>query len=204
MRWNWLVDLPFGRDKWIGRDAGGFLDRVIGGWQLAGIGTWRSNYLSLSTGNWNVTGNPVEIYGYKYPIQDCRGGTCIPGYLWWNDYFSPNQINSVDANGKPNGYLGIPANYKPAVQPLIPWFSTTLPANVPANTNISALWNTNDVWIPLSNGTVQRQAYNPGRHPWANQFIPGVRQWSLDASLFKRVPITRGSPSASMRTFSTC
>ena len=42
-------------------------------------------------------GNDVEMYGYKYPIEDCRSGACFPGYLWWNGYIPANRINSVDA-----------------------------------------------------------------------------------------------------------
>jgi len=45
------------------------------------MGSLRSNYFSLPT-NLYPTGNPVEIYGYKYPIEDCRSGSCRPGYLW--------------------------------------------------------------------------------------------------------------------------
>jgi hypothetical protein len=57
---------------------------------------------------------------------------------WWNGYIPPNRINSVDANGKPNGVMGVPANHKPSTAPLIPWGSTTLLANSPANTNIAS------------------------------------------------------------------
>jgi len=85
--------------------------------------------------------------------------------------------------------MGVPADYKPAVTPLIPWGSTTLPPNAPANTNISQFWDTNTVWVPLKSGTVQRLTYNDGLHPWRNQYLPGVRQWSVDASLFKNIPI---------------
>lgn len=189
VQWNWLVDLPFGNGKPLGRNASGLLQKLIGGWQFAGLGTLRSTYFTLPTTNWNFTGEKVQIYGYKYPIQDCRGGTCIPGYLWWNGYISPNQINSRDAKGNPNGYEGIPANYKPAVTPLIPWGSTAMPPNAPAGTNISTYWDTNNVWIPLKNGTVQRTTYGPGLHPWQNQYMPSVRQWRMDASLFKTVAI---------------
>ena len=64
--------------------------------------------------------NPIEIYGYKYPIEDCTSGACFPGYLWWNGYIPANRINSMDAQGRPNGIMGVPANYKPAATPLIP------------------------------------------------------------------------------------
>lgn len=120
------------------------------------------------------TGEKIELYGYQYPIEDCRSGACRPGYLWWNGYIPANQINSYSASGVPNGVMGVPANYRPAAQPLIPWGSTTLPANAPANT---VLWS-----------TVQRTTFNDNLHPWRNQYLPSVRQWTLDASLFKTIP----------------
>ena len=130
------------------------------------------------------------MYGYQYPIEDCRSGICYPGYLFWNGYIPANRINSRDAQGRPNGIMGVPANYKPAGAPLIPWGSTTLPANAPAGTALQSFWDTNTAWIPLNNGTVQRTTYNDNLHPWRNQSMPGVRQWFQDASLFKFVGLT--------------
>jgi len=189
IKWNWVVDLPFGKGKKIGGNVSSVVDKFIGGWQLAGTGSLGSTWFSLPTGNWNFTGEPIHQYGYQYPIQNCTSGTCVPGYLWWNGYIPANQINSHDANGNPNGYEGIPANYKPAVTPLIPWGSTTMPANAPAGTNISTYWDTNTVWIPLKNGTTVRTTYNPILNPFQNQWFPGVLQWNQNASLFKVIPI---------------
>jgi hypothetical protein len=183
VRWNWIADLPLGRGKWVGRNTSGFLSKVIGGWQLAGMGSLWSTYSALPTGIY-PTGNKIEFYGYKYPVQDCRSGVCWPGYLWWNGYIPANQINSVDASGKPNGVMGVPAEYKPAGQPLLPW-----PKNPDRNDPMFQYYGTNTVWITLKNGTSQRTAYNPGLHPWQNQYFPSVRQWNLDASLFKTIAI---------------
>jgi hypothetical protein len=188
-RWNFVADLPFGAGKKFGGGARGALDKVIGGWQIAGLGSIRTNYWTLPT-NIYPNGNNIETYNYEYPIEDCRSGVCYPGYLWWNGYIPANRINSVDANGKPNGVMGVPANYKPAAQPLIPWGSTTLPANAPANTALSGFYDTNTVWVPLNNGTVQRTTFNDNLHPWRNQYMPGVRQWFQDASLFKFTRLT--------------
>ena len=56
--WNGLVDLPFGRGKWIGKNASGWLDQFIGGWQVAAIGTFRTgNWLSMGPG-WFLDGDP--------------------------------------------------------------------------------------------------------------------------------------------------
>jgi hypothetical protein len=190
VRWNFIADLPFGRGKAVGRNANGFLDKIIGGWQIAGTGFLVSRYWTLPTNIYPSTGNPIEIYGYKYPIEDCTSGACFPGYLWWNGYIPANRINSHDANGKPNGIMGVPDSYKPAGQPLIPWGSTARPANAPANTNVSQFWDTNTVWIPLNNGQVQRATFNDNLHPWRNQYLSGPLQWFQDASLFKFVNLT--------------
>jgi hypothetical protein len=197
VRWNWMVDLPFGKGKWIARNSHGVLDKVIGGWQLVGLGSLSSNWFSLSTSGW-PTGQKVELYGFKYPIQDCTGTSskdgaptiCTPGYLWYNGYIPANRINSHTADGRPNGIMGVPADYKPAVMPLIPAGSTTLPPNAPANTVVSSFWDTNTVWIPLKDGNSQRTTYSPGIHPFQNQYLPGVATWGLDAGLVKNFQIT--------------
>jgi hypothetical protein len=193
VRWNWLVELPFGNGKPLGRSATGVLDKFIGGWQLAGMGQLRSTYFALAnydsytthdSGALFPTGSPIEIYDYKYPIQDCRSGVCYPGYLWWNGYIPANQINSTDpVTGKPNGIMGVPTDYKPAGQPLLPW-----PANPSRSDPLYSYYGSNTVWVPLKNGTLQRVTYSDGLPPWRNQYKPGPRQWGLDASLFKSIP----------------
>jgi hypothetical protein len=185
LRWNWIADLPFGRGKKFAGNAGGFLDRVVGGWQIAGFGTVRSNYWALPTGNWGALG-PIEVYGKKYPIEDCRSGRCLQGYLWYNGYIPAHRINSVDAQGRPNGVMGVPQNYRPSSVPVFP---------TPANGGSSAdpnfpFYETNTVFVRLQNGTLQRTTLNTNLHPWRNQFLPGPRSWGLDASLFKNLPIT--------------
>jgi hypothetical protein len=163
--------------------AGPVLNRIIGGWQVAGSGNLRSTYFALPTDVF-PNGNKVEVYGYKHPIEDCRSGICRQGYLWWNGYIPANQINSVNAQGKPNGVMGVPADYKPAAQPINPW-----PAVVTAGDPNLALYGTNTVFVPLKNGTLQRTTYDDGIHVWRQQYIPGPRQWGLDASLFKSIQI---------------
>jgi hypothetical protein len=86
--------------------------------------------------------------------------------------------------------MGVPENYKPAAQPLIPWGSTELPPNAPPGTNVQSFWDTNTAWIPLTNGTVQRTTFNDNMHPWRSQQMFGPGQWSQDASLFKSVMLT--------------
>ena len=170
--------------------SSGAMSKLIGGWQVSGTGFLVSRYWTLPTDVYPTTGNSIEIYGYKYPIEDCTSGICYPGYLWWNGYIPSNRINSKDANGKPNGIMGVPADYQPSTSFLITQGQTTLPANAPANTNLSSFWDTNNVWVPLRDGSVQRVAFDNGLNPWRNQYMRGPNQWFQDASLFKSVNFT--------------
>lgn len=49
--WNGLVDLPFGKGKKYLSGAGGALNQVVGGWQIAFIGNWNTGFWqSVNTG----------------------------------------------------------------------------------------------------------------------------------------------------------
>jgi hypothetical protein len=189
LKWNWVADLPFGRDHLLARNVGKFLNALVGGWQIAGSGTYQSRYWSLPTNNYGPTGK-IQIYGTKYPIQDCSGGACQPGYLYWNGYISPPLINRTNASGQCTGICGIPSNYTPSNVPLIPYGATALPANAPANTNISSYWETQTVWVPLKDGSVVRTTMNTSLPWWMNQYVPAPWAFNLSASLFKAFSLT--------------
>lgn len=53
---NWMIELPFGRGKRFGTNAGGLLDRVIGGWQIHGNAR-------VQSGVWVDFGN-VRMVGF--------------------------------------------------------------------------------------------------------------------------------------------
>jgi hypothetical protein len=56
---------------------------------------------------------------------------------------------------------GVPSNYGPAGEPLIPWSA------VPNRNDLNfAFYGTNTVFVPLKNGTIQRTTYNDNLHPW--------------------------------------
>ena len=64
---NWIVELPFGRGKKWGGNWGGFLNNLLGGWQISGL--WRmTSGLPASIGNggtwptnWNVPGYATQV-----------------------------------------------------------------------------------------------------------------------------------------------
>jgi hypothetical protein len=189
VRWNFIADLPFGKGKALAGNAGGVLNTIIGGWQIAGTGNWLTSFWTLPTNGLSFD-NPVKVYGYDVPIEDCTSGVCYPGYLWWNGYIPANRRNSRDAQGRPNGIMGLPADYKPAYSFFINQGQTTLPANAPANTNLTQFYDTNNVWLRLNDGSVQRIVYDNGVHPWRNQYMRGVNQWFQNAALFKFFKLT--------------
>jgi hypothetical protein len=203
VRWNWNYELPFGKGKWLGGKASGFLGGLIGGWKLSGTGTILNTWYSRPTGQWGEFGN-FETYGKKYKIMDCRATPalatnaaderCTPGYLWFNGYISNRVINSKNAAGLRNGVYGLPDNYKPAQAPVIPWPVGGLPTD-PNNAD----YDTNVVYIPLINSAAnancdlskgprvscQRVGVDTGYHPWRNQYQIGPYNWVMDASLLK-------------------
>ena len=189
LKWNWVVDLPFGRNHLLAGNAGRLLNALIGGWQVAGSGSYQSRYWSLPTNNLGPT-TDVQVYGTKYPIQDCQSGACRPGYLYWNGYISPPLINRTDASGKCTGICGIPSNYSPSNLPLIPYGATALPANAPANTVLSTYWETQTAWVKLKDGSVVRTTMNTNLPVWMNQYKPAPWAFNLSGSLFKKFDLT--------------
>jgi hypothetical protein len=181
--WNVLYDLPFGKGKrWLS-NSGGLVNRLAGGWQLSTYSLMSSRYITLPSSNWGPF-SKVQIYGTKYPIEDCRSGTCIRSYLWYNGYIPANQINTHNAAGQCTGVCGVPPSYYPSNEPIWP---------IPANPSLSdpnySLYGTNNVYVPMQNGTKQLVAYNTGLNPWRNQYIPGPWSWPVNSSLFKVIPI---------------
>jgi len=71
---NWIAELPFGKGKWIGNEAHGALDALIGGWQLTGLARWTGGFpIGVGNGaqwptNWELSGfatqiGPVQTHG---------------------------------------------------------------------------------------------------------------------------------------------
>ena len=96
LRWNWIVDLPFGRGKKFGGNAGGFLDRIIGGWQLAGIGNMQTAATWTCRRATGAAGDGRDLR-QEVPHPGLPQRRCYDGYLYWNGYIPANRINSYDA-----------------------------------------------------------------------------------------------------------
>lgn len=64
---NWIVELPFGQGKWIGNNAHGFVQALIGNWQLSGLARWTSGFpIGVLNGaqwptNWQLSGYATQL-----------------------------------------------------------------------------------------------------------------------------------------------
>jgi hypothetical protein len=105
---SYAYDLPFGHGKAFGGNASGFLNQVIGNWQLAGI-------TSASTGNWfTVTdsatnlsnsdcGGTVGVYCARpNVVGNPNAAPCIPGQIFNTCAFATNTIPGTFGNAGRN------------------------------------------------------------------------------------------------------
>ena len=178
VRFNGIVDLPFGRDKHFFANANRFVNELVGGFQLAGDGSIFSQDFAVSSSNFGPN-NPIHVYKHKAPITDCRSGNCYKEYQWFNGYLSPTV--TTDCTSK--CVTGLPSNYQPYQVPI---------DNTPGTTNYGA----NNVQITastLNGGKPTTVAYSPGPYNtnnYSKTFLNGPMNWTSDLSLFKVFPIT--------------
>jgi hypothetical protein len=202
-RWNWNYDIPVGRGKLLARNAPGWLNNLIGGWRFSGTGTIVSSWYSMPTGQWGEFGK-FEEYGTKYPILDCRAtpttaktsadSRCYAGYLYFNGYISERFRNSYNANGIPNGVFGLPANYKPAQQPINPWPKGGLTTDANAT-----LYDTSNINMRLKDGSTVLVGVDTGVHPWRQQYRTGPFNWTADSSLLKSFRLSERRQTLALR-----
>jgi hypothetical protein len=177
IQFNGIVDLPFGRGKKFLGKSNRFMDELVGGWQIAGDGSIVSQDFSITSSNYGPT-NPLKTYKHGAPITDCRSGTCHPSYLWFNGYIAPTANASAGCTSK--CVSGLPSNYAPYETPI---------DNTPGTT----YYGQNEVNVTLANGQVVATPYSPGpngANPFSHTFLNGPINYTIDASLFKVLPIT--------------
>jgi hypothetical protein len=178
---NGIVDVPVGRGKRLLRNASRWLDALVGGYQVAFVGTVVSQSFQIGSSNWGATSD-VKIYKSSAPINDCRSGVCHPAYLWFNGYIAPTVIGAAK-----NGISGIPANFVPYEAPGTPNYGN------------------NNVTVTLKNGTQVLTGYAPGptpaatssvtttisaSNPFAQTILLGPFNYQTDISLYKVFTLT--------------
>ncbi len=160
IRYNAIVDLPFGRGKKIGGNVPGFINQVIGGWQVAAIGDWRSGLrMSVAPGLYQF--GDIRINADERPELTFSGQR---QRLWFRGDFNPASATNV-TGGNLTALVPLDRSQRVA-RPLGPNFNNQIP-------------------LTLANGTVRNvpigELYNYS--PRAN-FL-GPQAWNADVSLFK-------------------
>lgn len=174
IRFNGIVDLPFGKGRRFLKSANRLLDTLIGGYQVAFTGTVVSQAFQVANTNWGAT-HPIRLYKDSAPVTDCRSGVCRPAYLWFNGYLPPTVINAAN-----RGVQGVPADYQPYLTPI---------NNTPGQPN----FGTNNVTVRLNNGQQVTTAYSPGPagpNPYNAMVLQGPKNWQADISLYKEFSLT--------------
>lgn len=167
VRLNGIWELPFGPGKLIGKNSGGILGRIIGGWQLGGIGTILSGQ--------PVTVNAVNAFNLvttdgATPTTPGAGTPRVVGRF-------PNSLGGVQRTA--NGVVYLP-DLRQAPDPSIASISSatirgisTMRAIIDANGNI-LLRNP----LPGEFGTL------------AQGYLKGPGLFRLDFNFMKRIRIT--------------
>jgi hypothetical protein len=186
VRFNAVIDLPFGHNKRFLSKINRFGDELVGGWQIATIGQVVSQSFYVSSSNWGST-NPIQVYaGHGIPIADCQSGTCQSGKLWFNGFITPTAAVVGKINGLPNGYA-VNSPVSPAYSSPLNFATDGKTAGVIASTN-------NNVNVVTPTGTIANVGYNPGvaTNPFARTALRGPYNYNADISLYKVFPIKEG------------
>ena len=132
------------------------------------------------TGTGKIQGTVSDATGAVHPRAT--------GYLYYNGYIPANRVNSVNANGVPNGVMGVPESYRPFQTPINP-----TPRNGGSSSDpLFPFYESNTVFVPLKNGTLQRVNYDTSLHPLRNQYFMAPNQWTMNASAFKSFGLREG------------
>jgi len=165
VRWNGIYDLPFGRGKKFGGSAAGAVNHLIGGWQIAFIGDWRSGF-------WTGVSSGLYLFGDPSINADQRLDMNIFGRhqrLWFRGDFDPTLATGVD---------------QAKLQQLVP-LDRSQRVLRPVGGNFD-----NRVSERLANGTVVNTSITDMVNWNARNFFRGPGSWNQDISLFKNINIT--------------
>ena len=123
---NWIIELPFGKGRWIGGGVNRLADAFIGGWQLSGLARWTSGFaVGPSNGaqwptNWELSGYATQTGPARtgtFRGTDCNGGgyvnlfgdPCVVGNALIGTSFQPDLPGQVGNrnNLRGDGFAGL-------------------------------------------------------------------------------------------------
>jgi hypothetical protein len=201
LQFNGILDLPFGNGKrWLSGSRG-VLNELVGGWQMAGSGNFSVSDFAVTTTNFGPT-NPLHVYK-RAKITDCRSGTCVKSYEWFNGYIAPTAISgNACSAGLSTVVNSLPPGWAPYEQPMD--VTCSAPANGKAVTD--KYFGENEVAmsgvtgqksgtvigygiVPSNNNNGASEGAIDVTNPYSHTILDGPMNWTVNASLFKVFPI---------------
>ncbi len=206
IRFNGIYDFPVGRGKRFLGGANRALNELVGGWQLAGAGNILGQDFQITSSNWGPASS-LHTYKKGAPVTDCRSGTCLKSYEWWNGYIPPTSISGNPCStGLTTTVSGLPSGWKPYQTPLDTSCTATghdqyYDDNDVAMSGVTGLGKAGEK--PQADGTVIGYGIVPANNdngssggtidvtnPFGHTVLNGPTNWEADLSLFKVFPIT--------------
>jgi hypothetical protein len=112
LKGNWVFDLPFGRDHRWANNLGTVMDRVVGGWQISGVGRIQTGEL-LDFGNVRLVGMTADELRDSIALRVASSGQLfiLPDDIVQNTFKAFNVgLTGYGALGAPTGRYLAPAN----------------------------------------------------------------------------------------------
>jgi hypothetical protein len=163
--WSGLYQLPFGRGKKFLGNSGRALDALVGGWQVAFIGTWASGF-------W--MGNSASEYQFHNPSLSSNKRLTMNIFgqnqkLWFAGDFDPTQATGVNLS---------------SLEQLVP--------SDRGARNIHPLGSNFDNLVPqtLADGTAVQTNITDNLSWNSRNYMLGPSSWDVDTTAFKYFNIT--------------
>jgi Carboxypeptidase regulatory-like domain len=165
IRYNGIVELPFGKGKAIAGNLSGPANALIGGWQVAAIGDWRSGYWSSVASSRYIFSDPTLRPDQRVEMTlDKATPAPTRARLWFRGDFDPTR--AADVTGGDLFALVPVDRSQRAIRQLGPAFD-------------------NNLQQTLANGIVRNTAIGELYNPSPRAFFLGPGAWNVDLSFYK-------------------
>ncbi len=98
---SYIWDLPFGRGQWLGGSASGAVNKVISGWEIAGITTFSSGtWYTITDANGNFSNSDGQQRPDAVAGQKVNGTPCVAGTVFNTCAFADPALGSFGNVGQ--------------------------------------------------------------------------------------------------------
>jgi hypothetical protein len=172
IKWNGIYELPFGRGKHFASHVSRGMNEIVGGWQVAFIGSWQSGvWMGVPTSNGNNGGSSINNTEWLFRNPSLSSGRRLTlrifgknQQLWFAGDFNPASATNVNL-GALEALVPVDRTQR-ALHPLGSDFSNNLPFTLANGQVVQTTLSDNFSWNP------QNFMLSPGA-------------WNEDLSVFK-------------------